>query len=312
LIATTTNPPSAARSFTIGFAIALATGIAAAVILAPCAAWALAAAGLRLPFPRIFDRTVMATLLAALLLWSRALGFNCLIRRGFAAPRANPGRAALGLALGLGAIAILFTAAIVMRHAAHPLEAGSLVARIAKNLIPAIAIGIIEEGFFRAFLLGGMLREFGRRTALVASAFIYALAHLVRAPAHFYLAGFHPMAGLADLGQSAAQLAHPLAAAPTLIGLTLLGLVLGQAFIATGNVYFSIGMHAGFVLGAKSWPAIAHGAAAAPRWLAGAGPVPLIAAPAAWLIAIVLLLALPRILRARPDAPPAQADFLGG
>jgi hypothetical protein len=64
------------------------------VILAPAAAAAGAALGLRFPFPRIFDRTVMVTLLAALLIWSRALGFGALMRAGFAAPRANLGPAA--------------------------------------------------------------------------------------------------------------------------------------------------------------------------------------------------------------------------
>ena len=35
-----------------------------------------------------------------------------------------------------------------------------------KYFLPAIAIAFIEEGFFRAFLLGGMRRDFGIRIAL--------------------------------------------------------------------------------------------------------------------------------------------------
>jgi membrane protease YdiL (CAAX protease family) len=310
--ATTTTPAPASPGFTLRFAIALAAGLAAAVILAPFAAYALGAAGLRFPFPRIFDRTVMVMLLAAMLLWSRPLGFAFLIRAGFAGLRANLGRAALGLALGLGAIAILFAAAIAMRTGTSPPVAAMLAARAMQYIAPALVIAIIEEGFFRAFLLGGMLRDFGRRTALLVSSILYAIAHLVRAPAHFYLTGFHAFAGIADLAQCAAQLAHPLAAAPTLLGLTLLGLVLGRAFLFTNNVYCSIGMHAGFVLGAKTWPVIAHAAAPAPRWLAGAGPVPLIAAPAAWLIALLMLYALPRILRMRRRASVVSGDSFGG
>jgi hypothetical protein len=110
------------------------------------------------------------------------------------------------------------------------------------------------------------------------------------------LTGFHPGAGLHNLTASAAQLGHPIVAAPTLVGLFLLGMVLGEAFMATGTVWFSIGLHAGFVLGAKTWPLVAHGNAPISRWIAGPGPVPLIAAPAAWAIALVLLMALPKVL----------------
>ena len=37
------------------------------------------------------------------------------------------------------------------------------------------------------------------------------------------------------------------------LGLFLLGLALGEAFIRTRQVYLSIGLHAGLVIGAKCW-----------------------------------------------------------
>jgi hypothetical protein len=78
------------------------------VIISPFAAAAVSAMGFRFPFPRIFDRTVMVTLLGAMLIWSHAMGFTGLIREGFAAPRANWWRALIGLAIAVTAIAILF------------------------------------------------------------------------------------------------------------------------------------------------------------------------------------------------------------
>jgi len=48
--------------------LVLIAGVVAAVVVAPLVAVAVAAAGWRFPFPRIFDRTVMATLLIAMLL----------------------------------------------------------------------------------------------------------------------------------------------------------------------------------------------------------------------------------------------------
>ena len=293
--------------------IALIAGLAAAVIIAPIAAAAVAAIGLRFPFPRIFDRTVMVTLLAAMLVWARPMGFLELLRDGFAAPRANLARGAGGLAIALAAIATLFAIAIASgAHGGAIAGTRNLAARAARFLVPAIAIGLIEEGFFRAFLLGGMRRDFGPRVALVASSVFYAAAHLVRSPQHYYLIGFHAGAGLSNLAASAAQLGHPIAAAPTLIGLFLLGMVLGEAFLLTGTVWFSVGLHAGFVLGAKTWPLIADGGAPVSRWIGGGGPVPLIAAPAAWLIALALLLLLPKFLGAGPANRGARRHFFFG
>lgn len=293
---TTAHSPATRSSFTLRFAITLIAGLAAAVVLSPLAAAAVAAMGLRFPFPRIFDRTVMVTLLAAMLIESRSMGFGALMREGFARPRSNLPRALIGLVIALGAIAVLF-GLVYMSGAGQPVPVGGLLLRAIKFALPALAIGVIEEGFFRAFLLGGMRRDFGPRIALVASAALYSIAHLVRSPARYYLSGFHFGAGLHNLAASAAQLGHPLVAAPTLIGLFLLGLVLGEAFIVTGTVWFSIGLHAGFVVGAKTWPLVAHSNAPISRWLAGSGPVPLIAAPAAWAIALILMILLPRFLR---------------
>jgi hypothetical protein len=307
---TTSRFPPARSSFTLRFAIALIAGLAAAAVLSPCAAAALAAMGFRFPFPRIFDRTVMVTLLAVMVIGSRSMGFGALMREGFAQPCANLRRALIGLAIALGAIALLFGLAYADGAGAVSLRA--LLLRAAKFSIPALAIGVIEEGFFRAFLLGGMRRDFGPRMALMVSSVLYAVAHLVRSPARYYLTGFHPGAGLHNLAASAAQLGHPIVAAPTLVGLFLLGMVLGEAFMATGTVWFSIGLHAGFVLGAKTWPLVAHGNAPISRWIAGPGPVPLIAAPAAWAIALVVLMALPKVLGRDAESETSSQDRLGG
>jgi membrane protease YdiL (CAAX protease family) len=280
-------------------------------MLSPLAAAAVAAMGFRFPFPRIFDRTVMVTLLAAMLFGSRSMGFGALMREGFARPRANLMRALIGLAISLGAIAVLFGLAYA-NGAGAAVSIGALLLRALKFALPALATGVIEEGFFRAFLLGGMRRDFGPRVALVASSALYSVVHLVRSPAHYYLTGFHPGAGLYNLAASAAQLGHPIIAAPTLVGLFLLGMVLGEAFMATGTVWFSIGLHAGFVLGAKTWPLIAHSGAPISRWIAGPGPVPLIAAPAAWAIALLLLIVLPRLLRRDDGSERPNQDGFGG
>lgn len=293
---------TAPERFTLSFAIALAVGLAAAVAIAPFAAAAVAAVGFRFPFPRIFDRVAMATLLAALLIASRRLRFAALVRTGCANPRANLGRFAIGFAIALGTLAILFAlAAASLPH--HQFRPAAVLLRAATHVPAALAIALIEEAFFRAFLLAGMRTEFGARGALPLSSAFYAIVHLIRSPAHYYLTGYHPAAGAHNLAASAAMLGHPAAAAPAILGLFLLGIALGEAFLLTGNIWMGVGMHAGFVLGAKSWGAFVNGAKP-PRWIAGPGPVPLIAAPGAWIATLAICALLPRITRrARAQKP---------
>jgi membrane protease YdiL (CAAX protease family) len=293
------------RTFTARFALVLVAGIVTAIIVAPLAAVAVAAAGWRFPFPRIFDRTVMATLLIAMLFGARDLNLVSLVSRGFKHPaRPSIVRAIRGFVVAMGSIAILFALALAVGGGAG--DRGAAVALIPNYFLSAIAIAVIEEAFFRAFLLGGLKDDFGRRGALIASAAIYAIAHLVRSPARFYVAGYEPAAGLITLAHSIDQFTDPATAIPTLIGLFLLGLVLGEAYILTGSVYFSIGLHSGFVLGSKMWPKIILNRAAIPWWIAGAGAIPLIGGAAAWVIAIAVLATLRPIAGVQRTAPDCQ------
>jgi len=267
----------------------LVAGIVAAIVLAPLAAVAVAAAGWRFPFPRIFDRTVMATLLIAMLFAARGLNLAALLSRGFRHPMvAGIISAIRGFVAAICALAILFALALAAGGGGVG-DREAAAALIPKYFLAAIAIAFIEEAFFRAFLLGGMRGDFGNRVALISSAAIYALAHLLRSPARFSVSGYEPAAGLITLAHSIDQFTDPALAIPTLIGLFLLGIVLGEAFILTGSVYFSIGLHCGFVLGAKLWPKIVLNRAALPWWIAGGGSIPLIGGAAAWAIAIAVL-----------------------
>ena len=234
---------------------------------------------------------MMTTLLIAMLLFARRLRLLELLREAFAHPLSHRTEFAWGLATSLGVILILFALA-AMAGCGHLRPVLPLLERTAKYASAAILIGTVEEAFFRAFLLGGIRSDHGSRTALLASALVYALVHVLRSPAHIYLSGYHPLAGFQNLALSAGRLSHPSAALPVVIGLFLLGIVLGEAFVLSGKVYFSIGLHAGFVIGAKTWPIVVDHLVV-PRWLAGPGPVPLIAAPAAWIAAVIIAVVLP-------------------
>jgi membrane protease YdiL (CAAX protease family) len=278
-------------SFTARLALAVVAGLLAAIVIAPIVAPLVQGAGWTFPFPRIFDRVVMATLLIAFLLTANHLNFLRLLSDGFRAPAKNWTNALRGLAVSLCAIALLYALAAVVSGRGLR-DIGTVAPRIPKYFLSAIVIATIEEAFFRAFLLAGMKSDFGARGALLVSSAIYALTHLVRSPARFFVTGYQPMAGLATLTHSLDQFTDPAVAIPALVGLFLLGIVLGEAFLLTGTVYLSIGLHAGFVLGAKLWPKIILGRAAMPWWIAGGGAVPLIGGAAAWIVAAIIFILL--------------------
>jgi membrane protease YdiL (CAAX protease family) len=276
--------------FTLRLALTLAVAAIAAALIAPFVAPMLAWAGFHFPFPRILDRVVMVTMAVALWWESRRLGLVSRLRAAFGQPSSNLGVVGIGLAIGFAAIAILWVSAWSIAPPIARANSASLLLTFLDAIVPALTIAIIEESFFRAFLLDGMAQDFGWRTGLIASSLVYAAAHFVRSPARFQLNGIHPVAGLQTLTAGLRHLGHPISAAPGLFGLFLLGLLLGITWLKTGRVYFAIGLHASLIVGAKTFRKFAPGAHTAPGWLSGYGFPPLISGPAAWLLTLALLI----------------------
>jgi membrane protease YdiL (CAAX protease family) len=283
-------------SFTLRLTVALLVAVVAAALIAPWVGTLVDVLGFRFPFPRIFDRVVMVALAVVMIRSARPLKLGARLKAGFANPVVNLGRIVRGFAIAVAAVTALWIAATVISGSS---AAGlfKLLTHLPGTLAAAMLIAIIEEAFFRAVLLGGMRDDFGSRPALILSAAVYALAHLVRAPARFQLHGIHPLAGFEVLGASFGQFSDPAALLPPFIGLFLLGLVLGEAFLLTGTVYFSLGMHAGFVVGAKSWRFAAAAGSSLPIWLVGDTRPPLIGGAGAWIIALMLLLLIKPLSR---------------
>ncbi len=287
--------------FTVRFVLVLIAGVAAAIVISPF----FAAAGFHIPFPRIFDRTVMVTLLLAILWSAGEFEIGPRLARGFAGLAENLPRAARGFIIAMIALGILGILAVALGGRAL-LNVRELLFHFPKYVIAATVIAIIEEGFFRAFLLDGMEGDFGEAGAVAASSAVYALAHLLRSPTRFYVAGLDTTAGVRSLLGALAQLANLHSALPPLIGLFLIGLILGEGFALTGTVYYSLGIHAGLIVGLRSWRATVTDRDALPAWLFGYGRFPLVSGVAGWLIAAAILALL------RPLARGAGRDGGGG
>jgi len=111
----------------------------------------------------------------------------------------------------------------------------------------AVTVGLIEEFFFRGFTYLNLKKQVSPVSALITTNVIYALVHFLR--------GGHPYVDATPtvwdsfriLGSSFEAFLKWDTFWPSFIGLFLFGLVLSSAFLRTGSLYWSIGLHSGAV-----------------------------------------------------------------
>lgn len=125
------------------------------------------------------------------------------------------------------------------------------------KLGPAITAGlgasIVEEFFFRALLMGLLLRTMSTKTAVFWGTFIFAIVHFLKPPEGWKIpddqvawdSGFTV---LVQIARGFGDMSFLLAEFATLFAV---GLVLTLARMQTGALWAGIGLHAGWVFGLK-------------------------------------------------------------
>ena len=216
------------------------------------------------PFHRVVQRSLM--LVAILGLWPLLRGLN--IRSwdgvGLVRPAGQWPRLAWGFAAGFGsmaAIALLAMATGARRLAVDPHWATSLFTAA----LSAGVVAVVEEVLFRGALFGALRRAHHWVVALAASSGLYALVHFFqRSPS----AGSVTWgSGFVTLGQMFRGFVEFDVLVPGFFTLTLAGLMLGLAYHRTGSLYFSIGLHAGWIFWLKSCAVLTDAQPAAHPWL---------------------------------------------
>ncbi len=112
----------------------------------------------------------------------------------------------------------------------------------------AVAVAILEELVFRGALFGLLRQAMPWPAAVVVSSAVYAAVHFIQKgetamPVHWY-------SGLALLWQ---MLCHPPSMIPDFLTLLAAGSILALSYQRTGALYFSIGLHAGWIFWVKSY-----------------------------------------------------------
>ena len=223
------------------------------------------------PFHRFVDRSILILALAGLWPLLRSLGAKSARDLGIVAPYGNFKKLFGGALLGFFSLAVVAGIATGFggRAFSQNLTAHKIVAAIFSAIATAVIVATLEEILFRGGIFGGLRRVIYWPIALIVSSAIYAITHFLQRAE--FTGAITWNSGLVLLPQMLAGFADFHALVPGFFNLTLAGILLGLAYQRTGNLYFSIGLHAGWIFWLKTYGAFTADAPRAATWFWGGG-----------------------------------------
>ena len=284
--------------------IYLAVVFVGGALLAPWLYWLAQAVAPKLaqqPFHRYVNRSLIVLALAGLYPLLRSLGARTLAEVGLVKPAGHWRRLFAGLGLGFFSLALVAGLALLAGARTWPenLTVARVAAKVVSATLTAVVVAVMEEILFRGGIFGGLRRVLDWRFALVVSSSVYAVVH-------FFARTNDPQAvtwlsGLDQLGLMLGGFTDLRTIIPGFFNLTLAGVMLAFAFQRTGNLYFSIGLHASWIFWLKLYLALTTEVPGANLQLWGSGKL-----IDGWLALGVLTLTLailPRLSTPREPTP---------
>ena len=256
------------------------------------------------PFHRFVNRSLLGLALIGLWPLLRNLGFRSCRGIGLVRPGGHWQRLAAGAALGFGSLAIVALTALAAGARALTENPGHAAQKILGAVLTALTVAVLEEILFRGALFGALRTAFNWILALVLSSAVYALVHFrenasLTGPVLWY-------SGLELLPRMFRGFANWQELVPGFFNLTLAGALLALAYQRTGNLYFSIGLHAGWIFWLKSYGIFTHQVSGANAWIWG-GAKMVDGWMALLVLASILLLFLLAPFPERVQSPPSAA-----
>jgi membrane protease YdiL (CAAX protease family) len=224
-----------------------------------------------MPFHRFMDRSFLIVALAGLWPMLRSLGATSSRDIGLVPPYGQWKKLFGGLLLGFLTLAVVAGIAVGCgdRAFAPTVNARKIVAAICGAAATAALVGTLEEILFRGGIFGGLRRVLYWPFALLISSVIYALAHFLQSAEATGPIGW--ASGLVLLPRMLSGFADVHAILPGFFSLTLAGVLLGLAYQRTGNLYFSIGLHAGWIFMLRTYSQLTVQTPDAGIWFWGSG-----------------------------------------
>jgi len=244
------------------------------------------------PFHRYVNRSLLVLALIGIWPLMRGLGAKSWHDVGLVKTGGEWQRLSAGFALGFSSLAC--AAAIVLAAHGRQWNANLTIARIAGSIVgaavTAVVVAVLEELLFRGAIFGALRKIWNWRAALLLSSMIYALVHFMQSAD---LAGpitWH--SGLEILPRMLRGFSDWPVVIPGFFNLTLAGILLGLAYRKTGNLYFSIGLHAGWIFWRAAYVALTIPVAATNQRLWGTEKL-----TDGWLAFLVLAISLIVLVR---------------
>jgi uncharacterized protein len=123
-----------------------------------------------------------------------------------------------------------------------------------KTLVPAVSVSLLEEWLFRGVLLGLWLKCARPVAACVGSSLFFALIHFLKLPEGEVISNPAGMwAGFELLGKIFLHFGDPQFLVTDFATLFVVGMILAWARVKTGALWFSIGLHAGWIIAFKGF-----------------------------------------------------------
>lgn len=296
------------RSLTIYFGVVFVGG----ALLAPWLYWLVEWGAAHMPalgelaaspFHRFVTRMWLGLALLGLLPLLRSLGMRSWRDVGLTNPAAAAwGSLARGFALGFGSLAVVAVIALAAgaRELKPDVTMGWLAIKLSGAALTAGVLALIEEVLFRGALFGAIRRVSLESVALAVSSALYALVHFFGRPDP--PAAVNWASGLTLMPQMLRGLADVHQFVPGFFALTLAGLVLAMAYARTGTLFFSVGLHGGWIFWLKSYGLMTQANGAGGAWFWGTRRL-----IDGWLTVGVLVFCLLLVSRISIPAEPVRA-----
>jgi membrane protease YdiL (CAAX protease family) len=227
------------------------------------------------PFHRFVNRSLLALALIGLWPFLRGLGIRSWRAVGFARTPSASSDLFVGFSWGFISLALvaLISFSFGARRINPNLNLPLLVSGLFNALLSACVVAVLEEILFRGAILGSIRRAHSWSIALLLSSAVYAIVHFFHRPQS--PTEIHWFSGFVILGRMLQGFVEPQMLFPGFLTLTVAGAILGLAFLQTGLLYRSIGLHAGWVFWLKFYGLLSleQPLTAEYRWFWGSGQI---------------------------------------
>jgi membrane protease YdiL (CAAX protease family) len=199
------------------------------------------------PFHRFVNRAILILALGGLWPFLRYIKMRSWEALGLTQLSSQWKNVALGFSWGFVSLALVAAVAFAagVRTWNGNLTLGRFAGASFNALISAVVVAVLEEVLFRGALLGSLRRSHPWPVALSLSSLVYGLVHFFQNPQE--PAEVTWWSGFWSLGRMLARFVDPGLLIPGLLTLLVAGGILGLAFLRTGKIYLSIGLHAGWI-----------------------------------------------------------------